>query len=357
MPKQNRGPHLWWNDERQAWYIRWFESGRVRKRSTGFGRGEEAKAQEVLGRHLLDTERPGPRDPDQRRIADVLAGYATEHAPTTAYPQSIANSIERLLEWWGDNTLGSITEGACKAYCAERKVRVGKVGKLASRGTSGNDLIVLQSAIRHDYNKGRLTRLVPVWKPPRPEPRERWLTRSEVAKLIRAARASWWAREHLPLFILCAYYLAARKEAILSLRWPQVDFERGRVDLNPPDRPRTSKGRPTLPIPNRLMRFLRYARRRGSDTGFVITYHGGPVEDVRKGWKRAVERAGLTGQVTPHTLRHTAATHMAMGGVDLKLISLYLGHTSIRITERVYAKYQPEYLDDARAFFDRGGRR
>lgn len=353
MPKQNRGPHLWWNAERDAWYIRWFEGGRVRKRSTGCGRGREAEARQALGQFLLEHEKPGPRDPDARRISDVLTAYGEEHAPETDYPWNIGYAIARLNEYWGDRCVGEITETECRRYAAQRTAKVGGKERPASTGTTGNDLIYLQAAIRHDYRQGRLTREVPVWKPKRPEPRERWLTRSEVARLIRGARRSLWARKHLPLFILCAYYLAARKEALLSLRWPQVDIERGRVDLNPPGRERTTKGRPTLPIPRKLMTHLRYARKRGTDTGFVITYQGGPVKDLKKGWHRAVEKAELDGKVTPHTLRHTAATHMAMGGVPLKVISLYLGHASIRITEQVYAKYQPEFLDQARAFFDR----
>lgn len=277
-------------------------------------------------------------------IADVLTSYAREHGQDTSNPDQIDYRIEKLNEFWGDKKVADISEEACRAYGEWRKT---------GAGTWGNDLITLGAAINHDFRKGRLTRTVFVWKPQRPDARERWLTRSELAKLLWEARKIKRSRHHLPLFILMGYYLAARKEALLSLRWAQVDLERGRVDLNPPGRERTSKGRPLLPIPNRLMTFLKLARKRGSDTGFVLQYHGGPIKDIKRGFGKAAREAKLEGKVTPHVLRHTSATHMAEAGVDMRVISLYLGHTSTRITEKVYAKHSPEYLKAATRFFDR----
>lgn len=46
-------------------------------------------------------------------------------------------------------------------------------------------------------------------------------------------------------------------------------------------------------------------------------------------------------------LRHTAGVYMAEAGVPMEEISQYLGHTSTKVTERVYARYSPEYLRNA----------
>jgi integrase len=49
-----------------------------------------------------------------------------------------------------------------------------------------------------------------------------------------------------------------------------------------------------------------------------------------------------------HTLlRHTAAVLMAENGVPMSEISQYLGHNSTETTERVYARYSPDYLRKA----------
>ena len=67
-------------------------------------------------------------------------------------------------------------------------------------------------------------RLKSISRPERPEPKDRWLSRKEAAAVIRAARTPQ-ARLYLPHFILIGLYTGRRKEAILSLRWPQVNLE------------------------------------------------------------------------------------------------------------------------------------
>jgi len=62
--------------------------------------------------------------------------------------------------------------------------------------------------------------------------------------------------------------------------------------------------------------------------------------------------AGLHG-VTPHTLRHTSATWMAQAGVPLWIIAKYLGHTTSRTTERVYAHHNPTFLLEAKQALER----
>lgn len=53
------------------------------------------------------------------------------------------------------------------------------------------------------------------------------------------------------------------------------------------------------------------------------------------------DRAGRDGGITFHSLRHVFGTQMAMGGVPLRTIQAWLGHTNIQTTE-VYAAYAPD---------------
>lgn len=62
--------------------------------------------------------------------------------------------------------------------------------------------------------------------------------------------------------------------------------------------------------------------------------------------KRAAERAGIPAdRVSPHVLRHSAATHMVEGGADLRAVQEMLGHASLSTTE-VYTRISPGYLQE-----------
>ena len=202
----------------------------------------------------------------------------------------------------------------------------------------------MRASIHHSHREGRLTRTVAVHLPDGAEPRDRWLTRDEAAALLKAAIREPRVRLYLPLFIPLALYTGARKEAILSLRWLQVDLSAGRIDFNPSGARRTNKRRARIPIPSRLLPHLRRARRRGTDIGFVVHENGARLKDVKKGFASACQRARLKG-VSPHTLRHTTATWRTQAGVEIWEASGYLG-MSPETLQRVYAHHHPDHLHE-----------
>src|SRR5215468_12737244 len=169
-----------------------------------------------------------------------------------------------LTAFWEGMTLAEVTPEACERY---------QQARARAKGTMRRELGVLRTAINWAHKNGRITRAVPVSLPEAGQSRERWLTRSEAAGLIRAARTRK-ARLHVPLFILLGLYTGRRKEAILSLRWPQVDLEAGLIDFDIAGRARTKKRRGKVRIPARLLPHLQRARRRGTDLGHVLHVNG-----------------------------------------------------------------------------------
>lgn len=76
---------------------------------------------------------------------------------------------------------------------------------------------------------------------------------------------------------------------------------------------------------------------------------GQPLSDsyARQLVARLAERAGITQRVTPHTLRHTAATLLLRSGASLKHVQELLGHASVQTTARVYSHITGSDVRDA----------
>lgn len=169
--------------------------------------------------------------------------------------------------------------------------------------------------------------------------------------MLRGALREPSVRLYLPLFILLGLYTGRRKEAILSLRWAQVDLAAGQIDFRTPDAPVTNKRRGRIPIPRKLLPHLRHARLRGTEIGFVIHNDGARLGDVKRGFASACRRAGLEG-ISPHTLRHTCATWLMQRGVPKWEAAGFLAMTEETL-ERVYGHHHPNYLRNAADAFSR----
>jgi integrase len=279
-------------------------------------------------RRLADlTRRPvGPA------VADIFDKYLAEKDLTTARPDRLHDAWKALRTTFGHLRPDQIDRPLCRAYAAKRR-REGR-----RDGTINKELAILRAALRwHDPHTPAVLEL-----PPPGPARTRRLDRAEYDHLLAAAQGT----PHLALFITLALATAGRSRAILDLTWDRVDFVRGHIVLGDGAEVR-AKGRATVPMTATARRALEAAFRVRRTT-YVIEYADRPVASVKKAFARACTRARLAG-VTPHTLRHTAAVWMAEAGVPMSEIAQYLGHADDRITQRVYAKYSPNYLRRAAA--------
>ena len=145
-----------------------------------------------------------------------------------------------------------------------------------------------------------------------------------------------------------AYSCGLRAEEIVNLDLGDVDFESETVRA-------TGKGRKTRVLPigepaqRALQRYLE-ASRSALDTGrderaLFLSVRGrrlGPT-DVRRRLAKWVREAAVAGHVSPHTLRHSFATHLLEGGADLRSIQELLGHSSVSTTQ-IYTRVEPSRL-------------
>lgn len=272
-------------------------------------------------------------------MTEVLAQYATDHGPHVAAPVRIVSSLQVLIPYWTGKTVEQVTEKSCRDYANSRA---------KSDGTTRRELGTLRAAINFAHKHGVLSKIVPVWLPERPEPKERWLTRSEVAALVRGAKAGK-ARLYLPLLILMAVYTGRRLSALLDLRWHQVNLETGMIDFRQRSIGESKKQRGMVKAPAPLIAHLKRARLRGVDLGYVIHKGDGKrIDDPGNGFDAACGRAGLGDDVSFHTLKHTCCSWIVQSGVPIWIASQYL-QTTIATLERVYAHHDPDQFLDVHA--------
>lgn len=247
-----------------------------------------------------------------------------------------------VLPILGHLTPDEITTAKAREYRAKREA----AGR--QPGTIWTELNHLQIALNWAAGKGHIPKALTIEKPPKPPPRERWLTRAEARRLLDAADFP-----HVELAIALMLGTAARIGAILGLTWDRVDFDRGQIAYA--DRADISrrKGRATVPMTSDLCQRLGDARQ-GAVSEYVVEWGGKRVGSIKRGFARAAEAAELV-DVTPHVLRHTCAVWMAEDGHPMSEIARVLGHSDSRVTERVYAKFSPDHLRRAVASLDMSG--
>jgi integrase len=220
--------------------------------------------------------------------------------------------------------------GQIRAYIADRSRSV-------KPGTIRKELGLLRASLNWAERHGHIEKAPFIQLPAAPPPRDRRLTREEMTALETECK-----QPHLLLFVLIARNTAARSGAILSLKWLQVDFEKRRINFGGTGR---QKGRAVVPM-NNMIAFALAIAKEAAMSPYVIEYAGRQVASIKRGFAAACKRAGIEG-VSPHILRHTAASWMAEAGKSMDEIAQFLGHTNSSVTFRVYARFSPTHLRDA----------
>jgi integrase/recombinase XerD len=94
------------------------------------------------------------------------------------------------------------------------------------------------------------------------------------------------------------------------------------------------------------LRELRPRLEKGQGRGILLLNARGEPLSRMGAWKilrKYVDKAGITKRVSPHTLRHSFATHLLEGGADLRAVQEMLGHADISTTQ-IYTHVDREYL-------------
>lgn len=282
---------------------------------------------EARARAIWDKRTEAPSE----RIGDLWPRYVKDRVRDGARADRFKAHWTALEPHFGHRIGTAINRDDCRLYWEARR----ELGYAPS--TIRTDLELLRACLRWRYQ----AETPAIWIPPASKPRDHWLTKEEARILVDAAETP-----HIKLFVILGLSTGARAGAILDLTWDRIDFAHGTIDFRPSGRNQTNKRRTVVPM-NTISRPALEEAYAARLSDHVIEYAGKPVASVKKATQRLAARTGIA--FSPHVLRHTCAVWMAQANVPMQKIAQYLGHTSTRVTEAVYARYSPSFMQDASA--------
>jgi integrase/recombinase XerD len=177
------------------------------------------------------------------------------------------------------------------------------------------------------------------------------LTRDEVAKLLAQPEGTEPAALRDRALLEVMYACGLRASETIGLELPEVDLSRGFLRAQG----KGSKER-LVPLGTKAVAAINAYLRGGrpklvgerQEPKLFVNFRGGGL--TRQGLYKIVQKharaAGLEGKMSPHTLRHSFATHLLAGGCDLRAVQEMLGHADVSTTQ-MYTHLSGEQLKEA----------
>ncbi len=175
-----------------------------------------------------------------------------------------------------------------------------------------------------------------------------FLTADEVTRLLEApdpSRPLYWRDRAILEFL---YASGVRVSELVGLPLSSLDLDEGFATIFGKGAKErfVPVGAPALRAVGRYLSEVRPLLDRGTGKGRVfLNARGRPIrrEAIWSLVKDAARRSGITKNISPHTLRHTFATHLMEGGADLAAVQELLGHADISTTQ-IYTHLDRDYL-------------
>ncbi|MFY9291056.1 MAG: tyrosine-type recombinase/integrase [Methylorubrum rhodinum] len=281
--------------------------------------------------------------PGEVTLAEVFKEYHENHGARLRSGPTIKILLRYWLEFWGTASVSDARDvqrqEAFRTFLEAKGLRHNSVNRVLEIG---------RAALNRAHRRGviatvphihclEVENLRPMGDP---------LTVDQLRRLY------WQGSEepHFRLYLLLALGTGGRPEAITTLTWPQVDLERGIINLNPDGRRQTSKRRARVKVGPALIDVLLALPQ---DTPRVIMFRGRTLGRMVHVWPKARERTKLKGRVNAYSLRHTVASYLREMDVPPWEASHFMGHRmdGHSMTER-YTHMSPAYHKNAAAALD-----
>jgi integrase/recombinase XerC len=263
-------------------------------------------------------------------LAAYLAYLTLEKQASPHTLRSYRGDLREFQAFVGRETpLTEVDGRRVRAYLAHLHARGLDAASVARK------LAAVRSWFRFLVRRGRLARNVAreVRGPRLGRKLVSFLPIDEVQVLVDGKAVGGGARERDVAILELLYATGLRVSELAGLDVEDVDRARQTARV-------LGKGRKEriVPFGRRAARALdAYLARRGEPRGALFANHRGgrlSVRSVHAIVRKSAAASGIARRVSPHTLRHTFATHLLDAGADLRVIQELLGHSRLSTTQR-----------------------
>lgn len=323
-----------------VWQLSYHGKKRVRMNIKGTRKEAEA---ELAKRVSMIVENPRRyleiQEQKQYTFDQLVERYKEHFKDQESYQTGKGHHVDILEEEFRGRMLDSITYYDCENFKLKRKRAPTRSNKQRSMSTLNKEV----GTLRHMMNKAV------EWEMLKQSPfdrgkslqekvnnqKTRFLTEDEIQRLLKECPS------HLKEIVTFAINTGMRMGEISNLK--HEDIRNGFIYIK---KAKNNEAR-QIPVNEDVKAILKTRRKRlqlkspyvfcHEDTvhrdkdGQVLQYE--PIKRINKGFRTACKRAGIE-DATPHTLRHTFASHLVMKGIPMKVVQELMGHKSITMTMR-----------------------
>ncbi len=306
----------------KKWYVDYYYEGRRIRKVVGSKKDAEnaltaVKADILRGEYRFKRE-------SKIKLEDFAREYIKYAKVNKKSWKSDQNSLNRLIPFFKGIPLSKITPRHIEEY---KRGRIEEVKPASVNRELACLKVIFSLAMKWKIVNDNPVKEIKFFTEQKIE--MRILDKEEIDRLIHCACG------HLKSVITLAINTGMRKGEILNLKWNDIDFEKHFIIIKESKSGRSRKIPMNLSAINALRRI-----ERESEYVFFNPKTKKCFRDIKTAFKSACRRAGIE-NLRFHDLRHTAATYMVTGGVDLVTVAEILGHADIKMTMR-YAHPTPE---------------
>ncbi len=339
------------------WWIDYYYLGRRYRQLIGTRKKDaedtlsQIKARIAIGTFVSPTER---KEVEEAKPAPItFTDFADTDFRAWSKEQHSEKSHIRLISMiqchlkpvFGKQSLSEITRKQIEDYLIRRKQTRYKRGRKSfqtSEATINRELsglkVVLRKAVEWGLLEVSVAHGIPAFKEKNSVPQ--LLEKEEVARFLEEVPP------HFHALVACAVYAGLRREELFHLRWEDIHWQRRElvVASNREHHTKNYESR-RIPMNDALVVALQAHKTNHLILGSPYVFsnrEGKSYTDIREPLNDAALRAGISGSVKLHQLRHAFCSHALMSGIDPRTVQKWMGHKDLKTTLR-YAHVSPDH--------------